>query len=83
MKLFCNFNTSKINSFDTSFYIPNNHCQKQHIFLKTNSPRNAEDLGLIPGTGRYMVARMNTKNGGHLSNGPIPSDRLKNRHVDK
>ena len=50
----------------------------------TNSPRNTEDVGSIPSTGRYIVARMTTKNGGPLSLGPIPISRLKNlKHSGK
>ena len=38
----------------------------------------------INSTGRYIVARMTTSNGGPLSLGPIPSGRLKNlKDVDK
>ena len=37
----------------------------------------AVDPGSNPGTGRYIVARMTTLNGGPLSLGPIPSGRLK------
>ena len=41
-------------------------------------------MGSNPGTGRYIVARMTTQNGGPLSLGPIPSGRLKNlKDVDK
>ena len=38
---------------------------------------NTVDPGSNPGTGRYIVARMTTLNGGPLSLGPIPSGRLK------
>ena len=41
-------------------------------------------MGSNPGTARYKVAWMATKNGGPLSLGPIPSGRLKNlKDVDK
>ena len=41
-------------------------------------------MGSIPGTGRYIVARMITENEGPLSLGPIPSGRLKNlTDIDK
>ena len=52
--------------------------------MVTNLSRNSEDVGSIPGTRRYVVARMTTQNGGPLSLGPIPSGRLKNlKDVDK
>ena len=41
-------------------------------------------MGPNPDTGRYIVARMTTSNGGPLSLGPIPSGRLKNlKDVEK
>ena len=50
----------------------------------TSKPRNTEDMGSNSGTGRYIVARMTTGNGGPLSLGPIPSGRLQNlRDIDK
>ena len=50
----------------------------------THLSSNSEDVGSISGTGRYIVARMTTQNGGPLSLGPIPSGRLKNLNdVDK
>ena len=45
----------------------------------TDSPsRNTEDVGSVPDTGRYIVARMTTENGGPLSLDPISSGGLKN-----
>ena len=59
----------------------NNGC---HCGLVSNTLAYTEDVGSIPGTGRYIVARMTTKNGGPLSLGLIPSGRLKNlKDVDK
>ena len=49
-----------------------------------HSPRNTKYVGSNPGTGRYIVARMSTQNGGPLSLDLILSGRLKNlRDVDK
>ena len=46
--------------------------------------RNTEDVGSNPGTGRYIVARMTTSNGGPVSLGHVHSDRLNNlKDVDK
>ena len=45
---------------------------------------NVEDMVSNPGTGRYILARMTTCNGGSLSLGPIHICRLKNlKDVDK
>ena len=45
---------------------------------------NKEDTGSNPGTVRYIMAQMTTKNGGPLLLASIPSGRLKNLNdVDK
>ena len=45
---------------------------------------NTEDVGSNPDTGRYIMARTTTLNGGPLSFGLIPSGRLKKlKYIDK
>ena len=38
----------------------NNKCLTTIFIWVTHSPRITEDVGLVPGTGRYIVAQMTT-----------------------
>ena len=62
------------------FFIYFQSCQKiteMHGSVGSTLALYTVDPGSNPGTGRYIVARMTTLNGGPLSLGPIPSGRLK------